>query len=530
MEKLFGRAYESIGDTSGDLILKTRGNIKVQVGSSFVDLIKGGELNTKVEVIKQASSKDNLPDNGLYLVDNIAYIKYQNTVLPLNDVEGKNYVSYIVQEGITSEQQIQAQQNIGIYYSTVDEAIKTVTSGFAYIKNKGLYNIINSSAYQLLSTDYLTSNVITISELNVSNILKVGNTSLSPTTLTLSDKFQISLNQEELISISNKQCQINNPLIINSIASSNGNLKLYFNNDNGESYLKVDHIICSDSNQEYSPVITKTQYYYPNYNNVIKTIISNSSTDDTEDDVTTVTETTSGYTLELETSFEYKVNDVLHVEYSNTTYDFIVQSVTDNKVIVNLADSTLDPTDIGQKVICYGKPADTTQIGFIIKDNTITYSNDTTKTVFGTLPEGLDYTNGFYSEAAITKKQILIEPSLSNVTFKKSDNFPKLEDGWNLDKEDNSSNIATTKWVKDNAYKLPVATSTVLGGVMIGDGLNITDTGTLSIVDNWTSKLNSLSSSVSSNADEISTLKSQIASLQKAVQDLQDKQSSSTTE
>lgn len=528
MEKLFGRAYESIGDTSGDLILKTRGNIKVQVGSSFVDLIKGGKINVDVDIVKGASSKDSISDNGIYVVDQTVYVKYQDTVLPLNDIEGKNYVSYIAQEGITPEQQIQAQQNIGVYYNTIDEAIKTITSGFAYIKNKGLYNIINSSAYQLLSADYLTSNVITISELNVSNVLKVGNTSLSPTTLTLSDKFQVSLNQEELISISNKQCQINNPLIINSIASSNGNLQLYFNNDNGESYLKVDHIVCTDSNQEYSPVITKTQYYYPNYNNVIRTITSNSITDDTEDEVTT--EVTSGYTLELETSFGYKVNDILHVEYSNTTYDFIVQSVTDNKVIVDLADSTLDPTNIGQKVICYGKPIDDTQIGFIIKDNTITYGNDTTKTIFGTLPEGLDYKNGFYSESIITKKQILIEPSLSNVTFKKSDNFPKLEDGWNLDKEDNSSNIATTKWVKDNAYKLPVATSTVLGGVMVGDGLNITDTGTLSVVDNWTSKLNSLSNSVNFNADEISTLKSQIANLQKAVQDLQDKQSSSTTE
>lgn len=517
MEKLFGRSYESIGDTSGDLILKTRGNIKVQVGSSFVDLIKGGEINVNVDIIKEASSKDKIISNGIYLVDNTVYVKYQDTVLPLNDSEDKNYVSYLAQTDITSEKQIQAQQNLGIYYNLLEDATQAVTNGFVFIKNKGLYNIINSSAYQLLSEDYLLNNTLTVSELTVSNLLKVGNTTLSQTALTLADKFTVSLNSQELMSIDNRQCKINNSLVISSLQSTTGNFKFYLNSNTGESYLMVDHIICSDSNQEYSPVITETQYYYPNYNNIILSITSNTTTEEGS-----TTETITGYTLELANSFEYKANDILHVEYSNTTYDFIVQSVSTNKVVVSLADSTLDPTMIGQKVICYGKPIDETQIGFIIKDNTITYGNNTTKTVIGTLPTGLDYTNGVYSEAMITKNQILESPQLKNVTFKKSDNFPKLEDGWELSKDDNSQCLATTKWVQSNKYELPIASSSVLGGVIVGSGLSITNTGTLSVVDNWTSTLNSISSTVSSHTSSISTMQSQISNLQKAVQDLQD--------
>jgi len=43
----------------------------------------------------------------------------------------------------------------------------------------------------------------------------------------------------------------------------------------------------------------------------------------------------------------------------------------------------------------------------------------------------------------VTKKQVLIEPKIDkpnilNATFKKSDNFPMLESGWELAKEDDS--------------------------------------------------------------------------------------------
>lgn len=43
MEKFFGRTYETVGNVSGDLLLKTRGGVKVQIGSSFIDLVKMGK-------------------------------------------------------------------------------------------------------------------------------------------------------------------------------------------------------------------------------------------------------------------------------------------------------------------------------------------------------------------------------------------------------------------------------------------------------------------------------------------------------
>ena len=136
MEKFFRRTYETVGNVSGDLLLKTRGGIKVQIGSSFIDLVKNGKINVDIDIIKEASSKDNIIDNGLYLVKDVLYVKYQDTVLPLNSNTGDNQVSYLPQLNITQEQRIQTQKNIGIYYDTLEEAQQNVNNGYFYIQVK----------------------------------------------------------------------------------------------------------------------------------------------------------------------------------------------------------------------------------------------------------------------------------------------------------------------------------------------------------------------------------------------------------
>ena len=510
MEKFFGRTYETVGNISGDLLLKTRGEVKVQIGSSFIDLIKNGKINADIDIIKEASSKDNIIDNGLYIVKDVLYVKYQDTVLPLSSSTVENQVSYLPQLNITQEQQIQAQKNIGIYYDTLEEAQQNVNNGYFYIKERGIYVINNQTLDQVLTLNYLNSNELNLSSAQFNN-LHVGKAFLQENQLSLDSDFELLLKSQKLLNISNSAFTIYNNLLSSNIKDINGIFQLYVDNTNGESYLKVDHIICSDNNQEYQANICNTQYYINNGNNIIKQI-----------DISK----TKIITLYLKYQIQYNPEDILHVEFDGDTYDFIIESYNsqNNTAIVILKDPSLDPSNISQQTICYYKPKDTSLIGFTIQNNTITYGNDSSKTILGTLPEELSLTNGFYSDCAITKNQILITPKLDNpnlinIVFKKSNNFPKLEEGWELPKEDNSQKLATTKWVNSTKYTLSVATSNTLGGIIVGNGLSITSTGVLSVGGT----LSTISNNVSTNTSDITTLKSQVANLQKAVKDLQDK-------
>lgn len=514
MEKFFGRTYETVGNVSGDLLLKTRGGVKVQIGSSFIDLIKNGKINADIDIIKEASSKDNIIDNGLYIVKNVLYVKYQDTVLPLSSSTVENQVSYLPQLNITYEQQIQAQKNIGIYYDTLEEAQQNISDGYVYIKNQGIYIINNQNLDQVITLNYINSNKLNLFSVQLSN-LYIGNTLLQETQISLENNFEVLLKSQKLLNIDNQAITIYPKLVSSNIQDINNIFQLYVNNTNGESYLKVDHIICSDNNQEYQANICNIQYYINNGNNIIKQI-----------DISK----TKIITLYLKYQIQYNPEDILHVEFDGDTYDFVIESYNSQKntVIVTLQDTSLDPSNISQQTICYYKPKDTSLIGFTIQNNTITYGNDSSKTILGTLPKDLPLTNGFYSDCAVTKNQILISPNLdnpnlTNIVFKKSDNFPKLEEGWELPKEDNSQKLATTKWVNSTKYTLPVATSNILGGVIIGDGLSITNAGILSVTDSWTDILNTISNNVNTNTNDITTLKSQVANLQKAVQDLQNK-------
>ena len=510
MEKFFGRTYETVGNVSGDLLLKTRGGVKVQIGSSFIDLVKNGKINVDIDIIKEASSKDNIINNGLYLVKDVLYVKYYDTVLPLSSNTGENQVSYLPQLNITQEQKIQAQKNIGIYYDTLEEAQQNVNNGYFYIKERGIYVINNQTLDQVLTLNYLNSNEINLSSAQFNN-LHVGKAFLQENQLSLNSDFELFLKSQKLLNISNSAFTIYNSLLSSSIKDINGIFQLYVDSTSGESYLKVDHIICSDNSKDYQANLCNTQYYINNGNNVIKYI--------------NISET-KVITLYLKYQVQYNPGDILHVEFDKDTYDFIIESYNsqNNTAVVTLNDTSLDPSNISQQTICYYKPKDTSLIGFTIQNNTITYGNDSSKTILGTLPEELSLTNGFYSDCAITKNQILISPKLDNpnlinIVFKKSNNFPRLEEGWELPKEDNSQKLATTKWVNSTKYTLSVATSNTLGGIIVGNGLSITSTGVLSVGGT----LSTISNNVSTNTSDITTLKSQVANLQKAVKDLQDK-------
>lgn len=513
MEKFFGRTYETVGNVSGDLLLKTRGGVKVQIGSSFIDLIKNGKINVDIDIIKEVSSKDDIIDNGLYIVKDILYVKYQDTVLPLNNSTEGNQVSYLPQLNITQEQRIQAQKNIGIYYDTLEEAQQNINDGYVYIKEKGLYIIQSSIPIQITNNNQFSS-------------LNIGLDQYTEGITNYSKNHDFKINNTKLLSLSENSISCEKPLYISELQDTNNSF--YITNSGGKSTLKINNVIADTISASSSNNLDNLQYHY-NYNNIITDIIDNS-----------VNSENLYYTLYLKYSVDnYRIGDYLYFniydESSSQNVEYLVTIVELSGTSVKVQCDKDIPT-LTYQSICYYKYKDPTIYGFTTNYKKFIYNNNTYSVIIGDISEKYNsdsLTNGFYSDCAITKNQILISPNLDNpnlinVVFKKSDNFPRLEEGWELPKEDNSQNLATTKWVNSTKYTLPIATSNILGGVIIGDGLSITNAGILSVTDSWTSILNTLSNKVNTNIDDITTLKSQVANLQKAMQDLQNKLNSST--
>lgn len=70
-ENLFGRVFDSLGSNTSDLLLKTKGQVKIQYGNKYIDLIKEGNINYPKEQIQKLINheinllKDNLIPSGI---------------------------------------------------------------------------------------------------------------------------------------------------------------------------------------------------------------------------------------------------------------------------------------------------------------------------------------------------------------------------------------------------------------------------------------------------------------------------------
>lgn len=157
MTKLFGRSYSTVGESDSDLILKTRGQIKIQWGKKFIDLIKDGKINAgNKDLIYSVSdeSKINQLQNGIYFVteDGSLWVVVGGQKINLKEAIGTTYVSFLGEQETTGEQKHTALTNIGFIYPSIGEAQASgLSSGIVYVEgNQKLYIVLDGqlSEYQ----------------------------------------------------------------------------------------------------------------------------------------------------------------------------------------------------------------------------------------------------------------------------------------------------------------------------------------------------------------------------------------------
>ena len=278
---MFGRSYESVGNESADFCIKTKGKVKIKWGSKYIDLIKDGKINVNADFIFKVNTADDIGSkDGIYVTeDGLVFIKVEGVLIPvIQSSDDSDYVAYVIQDKKTGEQRVIAQKNIGLQFNTLEELTSSgVTNGIAFVVSENaIYKILNGSPEKLefkLQNPMTEPLVIKVSGAKYSLLidgyfsssgsgLMIGSADNGLFIYAESDGEYIEIpnilnfvvNDQTAMSISNTDIRISRDVIIddrytlttNTVKSKDADKNngfLMTIEDDGESYLYIDHII-----------------------------------------------------------------------------------------------------------------------------------------------------------------------------------------------------------------------------------------------------------------------------------------------
>lgn len=277
MLNTFGSNYGEIGDLKENLIFKTAGKIKIQIGKSFIDLIdNNGNINIKTQkLIKSISSLDEIKSDGIYYFDGKLIISVNEEQIPLTTENGTTYVSFIEKQEVSENQKHIALKNIGFLYDSLEE-IDSITGSIIYVESeKSLYIVQDGKLTKYfveIPNPYPKQFVITNeNQESIGALVITGEGTSNSIHL---DGLDIYMDNycPNYISNNNHIFQINNKPIVkitlqgiesNSIKSPNANseegFRLY--NESGESTLEVDNLIVRNGINDTSINLLPVEYY-----------------------------------------------------------------------------------------------------------------------------------------------------------------------------------------------------------------------------------------------------------------------------
>lgn len=240
MAQLFGKNYQETGKSSSPLLLRSNGEIKLQWGNKFIDLVKNGKINSEAkDCVFTVDTSDEIKANGIYLVteDSSIWINVEGAKTKLSDND-TTYVSFLTEQKTTPEQKQQALTNLGLIYENIDTLNKAnLITGLAYVvESNKLYLIQNGvvSEYQVTLTLPTSGK---FDDLAISNLTIKNNTiNSSQLILTINNIPYLQLNDNILCSV---------PFLVDKLQSVNYNYNksgfaLY--QDNGKSVLDIDSL------------------------------------------------------------------------------------------------------------------------------------------------------------------------------------------------------------------------------------------------------------------------------------------------
>lgn len=229
MATLFGKNYQETGKSSSPLLLRSNGEIKLQWGNKFIDLIKNGKIcSESKDFIFTIDDSENIQDNGIYLVtkDNSIWICIDGTKQQISQNDN-SYISFLTKQELTPEQKDQSLVNIGLYYDSLDQ-ITGITAGMVYIKNENKIYLIKDGQ----SSEYtVTTSLPKDAEFDS---LKIGSITINGNQLTIDTLDTNSINCSEIV--------------VDSITNSDNTFSI--EEVNGKSVLTIDSIKWTNQKKE----------------------------------------------------------------------------------------------------------------------------------------------------------------------------------------------------------------------------------------------------------------------------------------
>lgn len=346
---LFGRSYETVGKSSSDFCIKTKGQVKVQWGSKFIDLIKDGKINVNSNFIYKSNSVG--VKDGLYVIgegdSQQVILQVGGRQISLIGETGTTYVSFMGEQKTTADAKHTALTNIGFLYQNLNDiGTAGLQNGIVYVESEQKLYIIKDGTASEFVVDFpnpFTEQFVIAKANETDDGALVIKGEGIPYALTFNDFYIYDTGSGMAVQISNKDVltltqslarfitTIETSKIQSAGATPSNGYRLYM--VGGESTLEVDNLIVRNS----TGTSEVTEFEYPTYWYYSTNVIQDS--EDSEGSIV----------LTLASENNYKVNDQLYCYYNDT----ITKTLTDengeeyeveviNKVKVGLVVTTVD--------------------------------------------------------------------------------------------------------------------------------------------------------------------------------------------
>lgn len=245
---MFGKTYNTVGSANSNLIIQTRGDVKIRWGNKFIDLIKNGKINAEVDTLQKVKSIDNIHTDGIYMINNgetdEVWVMIDGNLVNLVGEISNTYVSYKGVQEVSIDEQFVALNNIGLYYNTYQDLINSgIKNGVAFVIDASKFYTVLNGEIKEYSIDTVISDPLILHNVTIDGVKE---------SIYSSNKLDFGVSNNLIMTVSADKLTTYKDIITKSTISSenyteNKGYSIYIDNSNGQAVAVFDKVIIRDS-------------------------------------------------------------------------------------------------------------------------------------------------------------------------------------------------------------------------------------------------------------------------------------------